>query len=185
MSQDGHFGFVRTSTDAAWETDSVAFLMEVQRAGREIAILPGTLPGQMVAAMSELASNIEEHANSVDTGVVAFRATEGAFEFVVADQGIGVLRSLRGSPQFLTLDDHGRALELALTDGVSRFPDPRRGHGFRPIFQGLADLNGYLRFRSGDHAVIMDGTNHGLATAQTVQKPDLKGFLASVMCRIS
>ena len=184
LSQDGHFGFIRTSTDAAWETDSVAFLMEVQRAGREIALLPGTLPGQMAAAVSELASNIEEHSNSVNTGVVAFRATEGAFEFVVADQGIGVLRSLRSSPQFLTLDDHGRALELALTDGVSRFPDPRRGHGFRPIFQGLANLNGYLRFRSGDHAIVMDGTKQGLASAQLVQKPDLKGFFASITCRL-
>ena len=139
----------------------------------------------MAAAILELAGNIEEHSGAVETGVIAFRATTGAFEFVVADQGIGVLRSLRGSPEFLTLDDHGRALELALTDGVSRFGDPRRGHGFRPIFQGLTDLNGYLRFRSGDHAIIMDGTNQSLATAQLAQKPYLTGFLASVMCRTS
>jgi anti-sigma regulatory factor (Ser/Thr protein kinase) len=185
LSPDGHLGFIRTTGSAAWETDSVAFLMEVQRGAREISKLPGTIPGQMAAAILELVGNIEEHSGAVDTGVIAFRASAGAFEFVVADQGIGVLRSLRGSPEFRMLDDHGRALELALTDGVSRFEDPRRGHGFRPIFQGLTDLNGYLRFRSGDHAIVMDGTNQSLATAQLAQKPYYDGFLASVMCRVT
>jgi anti-sigma regulatory factor (Ser/Thr protein kinase) len=185
INPDGHFGFIRTTGNAARETESVAFLMDAQRAARETSKLPGRIPGQMAAAILELAGNIEEHSGAVETGVIAFRASAGAFEFVVADQGIGVLRSLRGSPEFLLLDDHGRALELALTDGVSRFEDPRRGHGFRPIFQGLTDLNGYLRFRSGDHAIIMDGTNQSLATAQLAQKPYFTGFLASVMCRLS
>ncbi len=185
LSQAGHLGFIRTTGNAAWETDSVAFLMEAQRAAREISRLPGTIPGQMAAAILELAGNIEEHSGAVETGALAFRASAGAFEFVVADRGIGVLHSLRGSPEFLLLDDHGRALELALTDGVSRFQDPRRGHGFRPIFQGLTNINGYLRFRSGDHAIIMDGTNQSLATAQLAQKPYFTGFLASVTCSVA
>jgi hypothetical protein len=33
----------------------------------------------------------------------------------------------------------------------------KRGNGFRPLFQGLANLNGTLRFRSGDQALTMDG----------------------------
>lgn len=60
---------------------------------------------------------------------------------------------------------------------------PQRGDGFRSIFQGPTDLNGYLRFRSGDHAVIMDGTGPNLATAQIAQKPTLAGFFASVYCK--
>ena len=48
----------------------------------------------------------------------------------------------------------------------------------------LTDLDGYLRFRSGDHAVVMDGTRPSLATAQLAQKPTLTGFLASVQCNI-
>ena len=163
----------------------VDFLMKVQRAAQETSKLPGTIPGQMAAAILELAGNVEEHSAAPETGIIAFRATAGVFEFVVADQGIGILRSLRGSPEFLTLDDHGRAIELALTDGVSRFQDPRRGHGFRPIFQGLTNLNGYLRFRSGDHAIIMDGTTPSLATAQLAQKPYFAGFFVSVMCKAS
>jgi anti-sigma regulatory factor (Ser/Thr protein kinase) len=186
LSQTRHCGFIRTQKESdAWEIASVDFLMNVQRAAQETSKLPGTIPGQMAAAILELAGNVEEHSAAPETGIIAFRATAGVFEFVVADQGIGILRSLRGSPEFLTLDDHGRAIDLALTDGVSRFQDPRRGHGFRPIFQGLTNLNGYLRFRSGDHAIIMDGTTPSLATAQLAQKPYFAGFFASVMCKAS
>jgi hypothetical protein len=183
ISHTGHLGFMRTQTSSdAWEIATVNFLMKAQRAAQETSKLPGTIPGQMAAAILELAGNVEEHSAALETGIIAFRATAGVFEFVVADRGVGILRSLRGSPDFLTLDDHGRAMELALTDGVSRFRDPRRGHGFRPIFQGLTNLNGYLRFRSGDHAIIMDGTTPSLATAQLAQKPFFSGFFASVTC---
>jgi anti-sigma regulatory factor (Ser/Thr protein kinase) len=184
LSQERHLGFIKMrSASEEWENASVDFLMKVQRAAQETSKLPGTIPGQMAAAILELAGNVEEHSGAPGTGVIVFRATPSRFEFVVADRGIGILRSLRGSPEFLALDDHGRALELALTDGVSRFQDPRRGHGFRPIFQGLANLNGYLRFRSGDHAILMDGTKPSLASAQLAQKPHFAGFLASVMCK--
>ena len=183
LSHDDHLGFITmTGSAEGWAVDSVDFLMRVQRAARSISNLPGNIPGQMAAAIQELAGNIQEHSSAAETGVIVFRATAGTFEFVVADRGIGVLGSLRASAAYSMLDDHGRALELALTDGVSRFNDPLRGHGFRPIFQGLTDLNGYLRFRSGDHALLMDGTKPSLATSQLSQKPNFAGFLASVMC---
>jgi hypothetical protein len=54
------------------------------------------------------------------------------------------------------LRDHGKALQAALNDGTSRFgADSNRGHGFQPIFIGLLNLYGFLRFRSGDQALIM------------------------------
>ena len=71
----------------------------------------------------------------------------------------------------------------ALSDGTSRFgSDNRRGHGFRPIFLGLANLRGSLRFRSGDHALVIDGTSPSLTTAQLAQKPFIDGFVASIRC---
>jgi hypothetical protein len=183
VSEDAHFGFIRTrEEDQTWYSDSTGFFMKAQRAARDVSRLPGPIPGQMAAAIQELEGNIQEHSEAPATGVLVFRATISVFEFVVADRGIGLLRSLRSSPSYLGLDDHGRALELALTDGTSRFNDPRRGHGFRPIFQGLSDLNGYLRFRTGDHAIVMDGTAPTLATAQICQKPRIDGFFASVRC---
>jgi hypothetical protein len=173
-------GFLRTVGDDADETHLSRFLMQAQCAAREIAGLPGTAPGQTVAAMEELEGNIREHSGMPSTGLLAYRAAEGIFEFVAADKGVGLLESLRSCRTYAGVPDHGRALQLALDDGVSRFEDEQRGHGFRPIFVGLANLNGSLRFRSGDHALLLDGTNRNLVTARTAQKPMIDGFFVSV-----
>ncbi|MGH9351046.1 MAG: hypothetical protein ACRD2G_02625 [Terriglobia bacterium] len=158
-----------------------AFLMDAKRAARDVARLPGTTPGQLAAAMQELESNIHEHSGAADTGLLAFQAGPGEFEFVAADRGIGILASFQSSSMYASLVDHGKALELALTDGISRFgEDKGRGHGFRPIFLGLVNLWGSLRFRSGDHALTMDGTSPILTTAQLAQKATIDGFFVSI-----
>ena len=184
LSPDGSMGLISTNRSSSIPNGELtAFLMAVQRSAREISHLPGTTPGQMAAAMQELESNVQEHSNSPGTGILVFRATSEMFEFVVADRGMGVLTSLRQNDNFSALNDYGSALASALTDGNSRYDDPKRGHGFRPIFLGLTNLQGYLRFRSGDHALVMDGTGPSLASAQLSQKPFLKGFFASISCR--
>jgi hypothetical protein len=161
----------------------IAFLMDAKRAAQDITRLPGTTPGQLIAAMEEMESNIHEHSDAPATGLIAFRAVPEMFEFVVLDGGIGVLESLRRCSTYAALGDHGRALETALTDGTSRFgPGSNHGHGFRPIFLGLANLRGSLRFRSGDYGLTMDGTSPNLTTAQLAQKPPVKGFFASITC---
>jgi len=137
-----------------------------------------------VAAVGELYSNVYEHSGAAATGLVAFRALPHRFEFVVSDRGIGVLDSLRSCADYEALSDCGEALRLTLTDGVSRHgADAGRGRGFRPLFVGLANLDGALRFRSGDHALIIDGSNPSLMIARTAQKPPLKGFMISVACK--
>ena len=106
------------------------------------------------------------------------------FEFVVSDRGVGVLETLRTCPAYSHVADHGKALMLALTDGVSRFgPNTGHGSGFRPIFNGLANLKGLLRFRSGDHALTLDGTSSALTTAKPTQKTAISGFIAWVTCK--
>jgi hypothetical protein len=177
-------GFVQamraeTTGDAVW----TKFLMGAKKAATDIARLPTTTSGQLIAAMGELHSNIHEHSEAPGTGILAFRAAKGVFEFVAVDRGIGVLRSLKRAKRFAGLADHGRALEAAVTEGTSRFEsDARRGYGFRPIFLGLVNLYGSLRFRSGDYGLLMDGTSPGPATAQIAQKPRIDGFLVSVRC---
>jgi hypothetical protein len=133
--------------------------------------------------MEELENNIHEHSEAAATGVLAFRAALGVFEFVAADRGIGVLASLRKAQTYSVLTDHGRALQTALSDGASRFEGSRRGHGFRPIFLGLMNLQGSLRFRSGDHALLMDGTSPSLSISRLAQKPSYDGFFVSVHCQ--
>ncbi|MDE0420425.1 MAG: hypothetical protein OXK76_05985 [Gammaproteobacteria bacterium] len=158
--------------------------MSAKRAGRD-AGLTREVAGQLVAAMRELHDNIAEHAQAPHTGTVAFRAESGAFEFVVSDRGVGVLSSLCTCTEYAGLRDEGTALQAALRDGVSRHgSNVRRGYGFRPIFVGLVNLYGELRFRSGDHAVTMDGTGPGIATSRISQKVHMEGFFASVRCSV-
>lgn len=146
---------------------------------------PKGIAAQLAGALGEMEGNIYEHSKASKSGVLVFRATSGSFEFVVADRGIGVLRSLKSSPDFAHLADHGEALRLTLTDGVSRFgTGGDRGHGFRSLFRGLANLNGALRFRSGDHALTIHDQSPNLLAAKLGKKTEVPGFFVSVKCRV-
>lgn len=139
----------------------------------------------LVAALGELIGNISDHSEAAATGFVAFSADDRLFEFVVADRGIGVLESLRKSPVHIALSDQGAALSAMVQSGVSRFGSGTgHGNGFRPIFERLADMQGYLRFRSGDYALTLDGRFGDRLNLQLSQKPVLMGFFAAVVCRI-
>lgn len=178
-------GFFRTP--AVWPEDDTAwtgFGLAAQKAATA-AGFHRTIAARFLGAAGELMGNIHEHSQAASTGVVAFRASGDGFEFVVADGGIGVLESLQSCVDYKSLSDHGAALRRALTDGVSRFgPSAGRGHGFRPIFVGLANLSGLLRFRSGDHALVIDGQAIDVMAAKTAQKVPMRGFTASVSCRL-
>jgi anti-sigma regulatory factor (Ser/Thr protein kinase) len=176
-------GFLRTNAiPPRDERPWTAFGLAAQQAAAASGF-PGRIAAQLAAALGELHSNIYEHSGGSATGLIAFRAAPNHFEFVVADGGIGVLESLRSCDDYAGLDDHGEALRLTLTDGVSRHgATAGRGHGFRPLFVGLANLSGALRFRSGDHALLIDGSSPSLMTARLAQKPFLKGLLISVAC---
>ena len=103
-----------------------------------------------------------------------------------AHRGMGVLNSLRTCPEYSNLADHGDALKLTLEDGVTRFGSGKdRGHGFRPLFTGLANLNGALRFRSGDHALTIDGYQPIALRSRIARKVLINGFFVSVRCRIA
>ncbi|MBY0331336.1 MAG: hypothetical protein K2X49_11775 [Acetobacteraceae bacterium] len=177
-------GFLRT-TEARDEKEWNAFGFAAQQA----AVAAGfakRVAAQLVGAVGEMYSNIHDHSGAARTGLLAFAARGGSFEFVVADRGVGVLDSLRTCPDYAGLDDHGEALRLALSDGVSRCgAGTGHGKGFRPLFIGVANLNGLLRFRSGDHALIIDGHNPSLVGARLAQKPRIGGFLASVKCLLA
>ncbi|PPE73075.1 hypothetical protein C3942_14720 [Solimonas fluminis] len=139
---------------------------------------------QLVGAIGELEDNIHLHSQAVDTGYVGYRAGNNEFEFVVADAGVGILNSLKSCPDYADLKDAGDALQFALQDGVSRYGrSAQRGCGFRPIFVGLANLMGMLRFRSGDHVLVIDGQSPDLAMARVQQRANLPGFVTSITCR--
>jgi hypothetical protein len=176
-------GFLRTGAkppgdEAMW----IGFGLAAQQAAAAVGF-QARIAAQLAAALGEMHSNIYEHSGASATGLIAYRAVPSRFEFVVADRGMGVLESLRSCAGYGGISDHGEALRLTLTDGVSRYGvEAGRGYGFRPLFTGLANLSGALRFRSGDHALVIDGSNPSLMTARAAQKPCVQGFLISVTC---
>lgn len=165
--------------DANW----TAFQVRAQRTA-EHAGINKKVAQQLIGAMGELEDNIHLHSRAVYTGFVGYRAYAGEFEFVIADQGVGVLESLRTCDDYKHLKDSGKALLIALQEGESRFGRAAgRGSGFRPLFTGLANLMGQLRFRSGDHVLTIDGQHPDLAAARVQQRAPFQGFVATVRCR--
>ena len=176
-------GVLRTCCLGGYDTMTwTAFAVAAQSAAKIVGFHK-RIAAQLAAAIGELYSNIYEHSESSDTGLVVFQARQGRFDFVVADHGIGVLESLRNADVYSVLNDHGQALQLALSTGVSRHGrDASRGYGFHGLFVGLANLNGSLRFRSGDHALLIDGRSPTLMSARTAQKAHIPGLFISVSC---
>lgn len=152
-----------------------AFRKRVQIAAQKLG-MPSTLAGGVVASLDELVSNIREHCEYPETGLIGFKSTSERFELVVADRGIGVLESLRKSGEFDDLQDNDAALELALTDGISRFGKlAARGYGFRQLLKNLAFSGCELRFRTGTTSLLISETNRMLSPAIFYQ-----GFLMNL-----
>lgn len=180
-------GFQRTTFNPFDEGDDAVrtgFLLAASRAAQR-AGFPLATSQTLAAAIREMESNVHEHAELTETGILAFHAQPSVFEFVVADCGVGVLATLHESPDYPDLNDHGLALQEVLKPGVSRYGrGAHRGNGFRDLFNGLASLNADLRFRSGDHALTISGPHPELKTARLAQKPFFQGFAASVRCAL-
>ncbi len=173
-------GLLRTCEDDD-QTATFRFCSAAQKAATA-AGFPKSVARQLAAALGEMLDNIYLHSKMSVTGLAAFDAHAQRFEFVVADGGIGILRSLRECDEYSGLSDHGDALDVALRDGCSRYgTGTNHGHGFSPLFVGLSNLNGSLRFRSGDHALTIDGRDPKNIPWRKSAKPPISGFLASVI----
>jgi anti-sigma regulatory factor (Ser/Thr protein kinase) len=185
---EGRQGFLRTVFDPLDDANTpvrTRFLMAAGRSAEQTAGLSKPVAQSLAAAIREMESNVYEHSNNSNSGVLAFHAEPGQFEFVVADQGVGVLETLREAPEHHHLKDHGVALQIALQEGASRYGiAANRGMGFKDLFVGLASLNADLRFRSGDHALTISGPHPTLKASQLSQKPFFPGFLISVRCSL-
>ncbi len=179
-------GFMRTTFDPRVEADDLQrnrFLIAARTAAEATGLVK-PVAQCLAAALREMESNIHEHSGAAPTGILAFQARPSLFEFVVADCGAGVLATLREDEEFAELSDHGLAMHAALQENVSRYGRASgHGNGFRDLFLGLAHLNADLRFRSGDHALLISGPHPELKTARLAQKTPFKGFLAAVRCQ--
>jgi anti-sigma regulatory factor (Ser/Thr protein kinase) len=164
------------------ETAFVTFNLAARKAA-EAAGFSNNTAAQFGAAVIELKDNVADHSMAIETGVLYFCAGHRWFEFGVTDRGQGVLASLRTFPDYAGLANHGDALRLAVSEGGTRYgPGSRHGYGFRPIFPGLAGYRGYLRWRSGDHALVIDGRNPIESSGELLQKPMFDGLTLSLRC---
>ena len=138
----------------------------------------------LIGAFGELHDNVYKHSERIDTGLAAFDVTADAFEFVVADSGIGVLASLRQNPEFAHLSDSGAALRAAASDGASRLgKNSGHGYGIGQLFRALARDAGELRFRSGDWAMTIRGDRPSLSgQVELAQKAWLNGLAVTIRC---
>lgn len=176
-----HCAVLRLAEAPLADTEWTRLSIEAKRAA-VAAGFPDRVAGQLAVAVEEVASNILEHSQAPETGVIAYRGTPGLFEFVAADRGIGALASLQGNPIYARLKSAREALPLVLQDGITSTADPARGNGYQDLFRGLANHRGRLRFRSGDAAVIIDGQSPSPLRPKVKPRLALNGFIAAVSC---
>lgn len=107
-------------------------------------------------ALSEACQNIVEHAGrggwvAVQNYNYRKRMGRHVVQIAVCDAGVGIRQSLESGNRRPLSDrwDDGVALETAVIQGTSRFPDPGRGQGFKGIRGYLRKWKGKLAVRSG------------------------------------
>lgn len=112
-------------------------------------------------ALREMAENIPRHSSLLQSvpaaGAIGYHVQGGCMSFAVADVGQGVLHSLRRNPKWASVSKSTPALRLAVWDCATSDPNAVQGDGFRQVHRSLSDLNGLLRFRSGDGLFTVDG----------------------------
>lgn len=176
-----NFGLLNTEQHPFAEGDPLytSFMLAIQKAV-EITGFTASTGRKLAGAVQELESNIHEHSQRPSSGFLAFNATNDMFEVVIADRGIGVLESFRGTAAFENIETPGDALKLATTKGVSRLADEARGFGFNQLFVALAGMSGYVRFHSDDFCLSLNGTPDLESHYEVKEKAELKGFFTSL-----
>jgi hypothetical protein len=134
-------------------------------------------------ALHEMTDNAVIHAQAPVGILVGYAVEQNTAMFSVADVGVGVLASLRSHSAYSHLQLHNAAIQTALQDGASRFGPNTRGLGFRQIFKALAAQWGYLRFRSGNGCLTLNGSGLDADKGDAAFPPALPGFQVTVCCR--
>lgn len=161
----------------------IAFQQRLKLAS-EAAGFASRVSAGIAGAFWEMVDNAMIHGEASETRLAGYQWDEKTIAYCVADDGIGVLESLKKCHDYTSLEDYGSALRTAVQDGASRFGHQTgRGLGFSQVLKSLAGIGGTLRFRSGDFSLELDGTNLTFIEATLSQRSYLKGFVVSVTCR--
>jgi hypothetical protein len=142
---------------------------------------PEALGGALTGSVGEMVDNAWLHRETFDPPLLAYQVRRKQFAFSVADTGIGVLKSLTQSPKYNWLSSSMEAIEFAIQPGVSRLKNG--GMGFPSMIKAMANLWGNARIRSGDAALIIDGTKE-IRSNNFISLPELPGLHVSVRCSL-
>jgi hypothetical protein len=170
------------SAEQTVEPQWIAFCKRLEAASGSAGLFK-LFAAALAGTFGEMADNALQHSDRPNTAIVGYRWTEREFEYVVSDAGIGVFASLRKHPDYASLRDSSEALFVAIKDGESRRGrGSGHGAGFHKLIHNVARNGSFLRFRSDDHCLIIDGTGNQV---QQYTKPcsPFRGFLISVICR--
>jgi hypothetical protein len=159
----------------------VTFVKRLEAASSKAGLFT-TFAAALAGTFGEMTDNALQHCERPNTALVGYRWTETEFEYVVSDAGIGVIASLRKHRDYSSLRDSSEALLVAIEDGESRHGrGSGHGTGFHKLIHNIARNGSFLRFRSGDHCLIIDGT-HNQFKQYTKPCSPFRGFLISVTC---
>lgn len=143
--------------------------------------------GQAVSGiLQDLADNIPQHSKIGDAmrkvcGLAAYSVNTHRLSFVVADDGVGVLASLRTSREWNHLKSDRDALLAVARDHASRREDQGEGQGYKALFTVLARFNGLVRMRSNTGIFELRGALDQLNPSGAVG-PHIPGLQLTVEC---
>jgi hypothetical protein len=143
---------------------------------------PQNLAGALTGGVAEMVDNAWLHRETVDSPLLAYQVRKKQFAFSVADTGIGILGSLKQNRKYDWLRSSMDAIQLAIRPGVSRWDNG--GMGFTSMLKGMADLWGNARIRTGQAALIVDGTQK-VRSNNFIYLPELPGLHVSVRCSLN
>ncbi|MHC2071101.1 hypothetical protein ACYFX5_26815 [Bremerella sp. T1] len=165
-------------TGSRWLEFGARFAFSIVQAGfhRKKAL-------EIAAAMGEMADNAVCHSRSRHGILVGYQTTNDSAVCIIADVGIGVLKSLKTNSRYKNLTLHVDAIETALKDGESRYGFGHGGTGFSTVFKNMAEANGTLRFRSGEGAISIDGKSNHFDKIIKHSVTFRPGFQVTLSCR--
>ncbi len=138
-------------------------------------------------AFKEMADNVVQHSGPAvqqpAQGIVGYHISDGYMVYAVGDIGRGVLASLRENPDWKELQDSEEALTAITTKGASRRVLCGEGGGFKQLFKSLADVNGFITFRSGNGFMSIRGGPDGRISKGRLAIP-CAGLQLSVTCSL-
>lgn len=136
--------------------------------------------------LHDLADNVSQHSKigcpdrSIH-GVTAYAVENRKISFVVGDDGVGALGSLKTNTDWARLKSDKEAIYAIACDHASRRRGQGDGQGYKNLFAVLARMNGLVRLRSGTGIFELRGALDKLKPIGSVG-PFIPGVQLTVEC---